>query len=144
VAAAIEGALWGLPAVAASMHIEPTAFEAVSRSHGETSGSVRAALEACATHTARIVQLAVHEGQPGQIVHNVNGPIGCTPDTPVEQTRLGLRRMPSLFARDAEGNCRFRFAPPTRVDARQDTDDRCVLERGNVSHSRIDLAAWSG
>lgn len=143
VAAAIEGALWGLPAVAASMHVEPSAFEAISAAHGNVSGSVRLALDACATHVSRITRAAVEEGQPGHLVHNVNGPIGCTDDTPVELTRLGLRSMPSLFAPDAEGAYRFRFAPPKNLDNRDDTDARCVLDRQHVSHTRIDLATWS-
>ncbi|MGK0361041.1 MAG: hypothetical protein ACI9U2_003359, partial [Bradymonadia bacterium] len=99
------------------------------------------ALPASAPPPAEIVRLAVAEGQPGCVVHNVNGPIGCAADTPLETTRLELRRMPSLFARDADGTCRFAFNPPTSDDERFDTDARCVLERRHVSHTRLDFGA---
>ena len=141
VAAAVEGALWGLPAVATSMHLPPSEFEGISEAHGNVSGAVRIALDAFAAHTAAIVRLAVAEGQPGSVVHNLNGPIGCAAETPMETTRLELRRMPSLFARDAQGTCRFTFNPPASVDDRHDTDARCVLERRHISHTRVDFAA---
>ena len=141
VAAALEGALWGLPAVATSLHLPPTDFEAISDAHGNVSGPVRIALDAFAHRTADVVLQAVAEGQTGSVVHNVNGPIGCTAETPLETTRLELRRMPSLFARDADGTCRFRFSPPTSADERPNTDARCVLDRRHISHTRLDFAA---
>lgn len=141
VAAAVEGALWGLPAVATSMHVPPSDFAAISDAHGNVSGPVRIALDAFADRTVDIVRQAVAEGQPGSVVHNLNGPIGCDADTPLETTRLGRRRMPSLFARDAEGTCRFRFSPPVSADDRLDTDALCVLDRRHVSYTRVDFAA---
>ena len=119
----------------------PVEFEAISKAHGNVSGPVRIALDAFADRTAEIVRLAVAEGQPGSVVHNLNGPVGCDAETPIEATRLELRRMPSLFARDAEGTCRFRFSPPTSADERLNTDARCVLDRRHISHTRIDFAA---
>lgn len=140
VAAALEGALWGLPAVAASMHLPMADFPRAIAADGHVEGALRANLEAFAARTVDIVRCAIAEGQPGTLVHNFNGPVGCGPTTPVEETRLGRRRMPSLFAREA-AQCRFTFQPPISADDRPDTDDRCVLEREHLSHTRIDFAA---
>lgn len=143
VAAAIEGALWGLPAVATSMHLPMADFPRVTAAQGRVEGALKANLDAFAARTVDIVEIAIAEGQPGTVVHNFNGPVGCTPDTAVEETRLMRCRMPSLFER-AEAQCRFRFRPPVAVDERDDTDATCVLERGSMSHTRIDFAALTG
>lgn len=143
VAGAIEGALWGLPAVATSMHLPHDDFPAVCAANGQVSGALKAQLDAFAARTADVVEQAVAEGQPGTLVHNVNGPVGVGPHTPVEQTFLGRRRMPCLFER-RDAQCHFRFSPPIDVDHRAESDAACVLDRGHISHTRIDLTALTG
>lgn len=141
VAAATEGALAGLPAIALSQQIPGRRFDAVRRSGGrdpEMLLSIRASAARAVDLTAAVIE----RGPPDRpIVHNINFPMGVTPETPVQRTRLALLQLGRCFAEGDDGAHRFGF-PAGRVKDLQPTEetDRSCLARGHISHTVLDYS----
>jgi 5'-nucleotidase len=143
IAGAWEGAVHGLPAVALSQHLTFDAFDKLKREGGRPDASLAAALRASATHAARLApELVAATAHRRFIVHNVNFPYPCGPDTQVRRTIPARVIVPGLFSPQADdGTHRFVFklgddispadGPPT---------DRTALNAGHISHSVLDYS----
>ena len=140
VAAATEGALAGLPALAFSQRIPADRFEAV-REAGGRDAAMEPSIRASAKRAVELTEAVLDRGRPKQpIVHNINFPAGVTPETPVEATRLGIVGLGHVFSPDEKGVHRFGFPRGlTRVELPQDSDRMCI-RRGHISHTVLDYA----
>jgi 5'-nucleotidase len=98
IAAATEGALAGLPAIAFSLALESRDFAKVSGQHGRRDEEGDKITRRAATRALAITQEILSRPQPPYSVHNVNFPPRLTEEAPLTQTELALSEIPSLFA----------------------------------------------
>ncbi len=142
VAGAVEGALWGLPAVAVSQQIPHGHFEAVRKADGRAGPEIEALARRSAAMAAGVVRTVVDAGAAADLtVHNLNFPAHPAEDLRVERTRPALVALGCLFAPRDDG---YRFSMPLRrkVLAEHANDDLACLLRGQASHSVIDLSIY--
>lgn len=140
VAAATEGALAGLPAIALSQSIPSSEFERV-RAAGGRDPWIAPSVEASAARAAALVGPLIARGRPdGPIVHNINFPVGVSAETPMERTRLGQVRLGPVFRPDAEGVHRFGFPRRAEKVHLPPDCDRACLDRGHISHTVLDYS----
>jgi len=139
VAGAIEGALWGLPAVAFSKCVPRHLFQKISEQRGATGGAFRASLEHAASHARAIARhtLAHPPGKGGVV--NVNFPPETTAATAVEETFPARIQLGSLYAETSPGKYRFRYSDGSLLDDNP-RSDRAALERGCISRSLLDFS----
>ena len=138
VAGAIEGALWGLPAIALSKCVPHHLFEAVRDSNGHTEGDFNASLSAAAEHARRFALEAVHTPPSGQVV-NINFPAPTAANSPTEDTVPAKIQLGSLYTETSPGKYAFRYSDGITLDAHPQSD-RAALERGSISRSLLDFA----
>lgn len=141
-AGAVEGAGWGIPAVAFSLMLPNAAFESIRLQQGRVEGEIGESLLAAATRAVAFTQAAVVRRKvPVQmVVDNVNFPERCDAGTTVERTVPAVLPWGSLYQRDAAGSFRFKWQRGDMIlNAEENTDVAC-LERGNISHSVLDYA----
>ncbi|MCA9541641.1 MAG: 5'/3'-nucleotidase SurE [Myxococcales bacterium] len=139
-AGAIEGAMWGLPAVALSQHLDPRRFDVLKRTQGREDPGTRSSVGWSARHAVGLVKTAIATHSPRPVVHSANFPMRVDGETPIEQTRLADLRLRGVFQPSGEGEYRFVFpqaALPTPVP--EDSDLACI-RRGHISVTRLDLA----
>lgn len=141
IAAAWEGALHGLPAVACSQDLDTDVWRALtSGALLDSYPSTRATVEASAAHAARLAsELMQTTAREKFVVHNLNFPNPCTASTEVVRTVPARVIVPRLFSPAADdGTHRFVFSdavdrsPPGMV-----TDIATVAAR-KISHSILD------
>ncbi len=140
VAAATEGALAGLPAVAFSQQIPHDRFEKV-RETGGRDPVIEPSIRASAARAVELTAAVIDAGPPASpIVHNINFPEGVSPETPVEATRLAVLGLGRCFSAGPDGVYRFGFPRGmARVELPADTDRMC-LARGHISHTVLDYS----
>ena len=141
VAAAVEGALWGIRSVAYSQAVAPKFFEEVKRLDGHLDGPVGTARDQAAARAGLLSRDIMDQAHSADTVHNINFPATLGESTPIEHTSLGQMRLGGLFE-ETNGVYRFRFPKqPKRLDSHDQTDIKC-LERGHISHTKLDLGAF--
>jgi 5'-nucleotidase len=139
VAGAMEGAQWGLPAIAFSQCVPFADFEAIRDSKGQTEGPFAHSQLAAAQHAAKMsAELLATPPPSGQVI-NVNFPEKTTETTRVEASLPAKVSLGSLYEPCGAGKYRFRFSPGNLVEA-QEKSDRAVLERGNISRGQLDFS----
>ena len=142
-AGAVEGAGWGLPAVAFSLMLPNEKFEGIRLQQGQVEGATRESLHAAARRAVAFTQaaLARRKMPVRMVVDNVNFPEQCREETTVERTVPAVLPWGSLYRRDGAGSFRFKWQRgDTILNAEENTDVAC-LERGTISHSVLDYAA---
>lgn len=148
IAAALEGAFWGLPAYAVSQEIPPQDFEVVNAARGVVDGPIGERVRAHAEHAASWI--AAHCAatdsagrNPSAIVHNLNYP--ARPQLPMEVvlSQPVLLEGTSLFEEDSANRFTFRYSPGQPRPATGLTD-RGVLATGKISHSVLNFSQTSG
>lgn len=144
VGAAIEGAAWGLPAAAFSLHVSPEDYLALTTEPAIIRPELAGQITAAATHAAAFAQSIVGTVQPGLRVHNINFPLGVSATTPIRSTAPdGLDGGP-LFAPAREpGTYEFRYRDGVPI-RRQPLGDRACLEAREISHSILDFHLLGG
>ena len=142
VAGALEGALQGHAAVAASFRLPSDRFAEIHGAHGRVEGALADAVRAAAEHAAAFAAGLVGQAREGSpVVHNLNYPTDMSADALMVRTRPAQRRFASLFEKTHEdGVFHFRFQPPTRLATHPDDDD-LALFAGRISHTVLDFAA---
>lgn len=142
VAGAIEGAQWGLPAVAFSKCVPEHLFEGIRDTNGQTEGSFSTSL-ACAAERASALSVEIHKNPPeAGMVINVNFPADTREDSPVEATYPAKIRLGSLYEPCGTGKYRFRFSEGEILAPHPQTD-RAALKRGSISRSLLDFSQIS-
>jgi 5'-nucleotidase len=142
VAGACEGALHGLPGIAFSQCLSPAIYEHLKESCGSPDASLLSILRISAAHAARIVPGLVAATAPKSfVVHNINFPYPCTPESEVRRAVPARLLLPGLFSpRSEDGTHRLVFklgddtSPPTPLT------DRAALDAGYISHSVLDFS----
>ena len=128
VAAAFEGILLGLPAIAVSSH---AVNERLDQWDGEAYD-----FRAVAGFAARLVPVVQSEGFPRRVLLNVNGP-GLTPErvTGARVTRLGRRIYDDQLVLEATEGARRRYTiyGGNPSFQREEGTDFAAIERGEIS-----------
>lgn len=139
IAGALEGAFWGLPAIAFSKCVPHELFPEVSRSKGQTSGNFSESLNIAAQRAAAMSREAVGSPPPAGTILNINFPTETAEKTPVAETRPAKVELDSLFEESRPGRFRFCFHTGLAVHADSDTD-RAALDAGYISRSILDFS----
>lgn len=138
VAGAIEGAGWGLPALAFSHHVGDGDYEFLRKNHGRAQGALAESLRASAAHACRMTQELIGSRVERPVVHNINFPASTMADTAIEQTEPFPVRLLGLFERDTPVSFRFRYPEGLEMPTEGAWDLPCVM-RGTISHSILDI-----
>jgi 5'-nucleotidase len=135
-----EGAVHGLPAVAFSQNLTLATYATLKDGGGLPGAEVLAVARISANHAARLLPALVAGTPPhGFIVHNVNFPAGCRPDSEVRRTVPARVVMGSLFApRGEDAMHRFEFRPGEDISPGGALTDRAALSAGYISHTVLD------
>jgi 5'-nucleotidase len=139
IAGAIEGAQWGLPAIAFSKSVPKEIFEEIRISNGNTSGAFDASLGAAARHAAQIAKQTLASPPPPGTVVNINFPARTGADSETRETYPAKIELGSLFEETAPGRFRFAFSHGIEIDADPQTD-RATLAAGQISRSLLDFS----
>jgi 5'-nucleotidase len=140
VAAALEGAMWDIPSIAASIALPNDHFNAVRAGNVPADGPVARTLKNAAAMTASFAQSIVGSKDEGVSVHNLNFPFEVEMDTPVEQTHLARLKLGGFFEEHSPGSYRFRFPHGRpRPDEDSGSDYNCIGDR-RVSHTVLEFA----
>lgn len=140
IAGAWEGALHGLPAIAFSQDVTAELYDELKASGGRGDAAKFAFLKISAARAARLAAELLPATPPRSfVVHNLNFPLACTPETPVRPTVPAKVIVPKLFGPAADdGTHRFVFSQAQDVSPAEPLTDRAALLAGFISHSRLD------
>ena len=140
VAGAWEGALHGLPAIAFSQDLTTEIYDHLKASGDVPDASLHAILKISAHHAARLTPELVTTTPPRSfIVHNVNFPLPCRPDSTVCHTVPAQVVVPRLFSPAADdGTHRLIFRHGEDLSPAEPLTDRSALASGWISHSVLD------
>ena len=140
VAGAFEGVLHGLPAVAFSQDLSFETYDHLKDHGGAPDAELSVTLKTSAAHAGRLVSTLVAATPPqGFIVHNVNFPYPCRPDSPLRRTVPARMVIPGLFSPAADdGTHRFVFHLGQDLSPAEPLTDRAALAQGCISHTILD------
>lgn len=138
-AGAIEGAHWGLPAVAASQSLPSEVFNQLQEDRSRIPEALQGVLQASAKHVAEATKVAIAEGQPGLIVHNLNYPPTMAKETQIAHTLPSQVSLGSLYGTDDGETFRFAFQGGTVLPS-PDNTDRSALNDGFASWTRLNFS----
>ena len=146
IAGAFEGALHGLPAIAFSQQLTEAVYETLKASHDHPDDTLLTTLRHSATHAARLApDLVAATAANSFIVHNVNFPLPCLPDSTVLRTIPARVVMPGLFSPPCEnGTHRLVFNAGQDVSPASPITDRAALAAGHISHTILDYTRLGG
>lgn len=139
IAGALEGAFWGLPAIAFSKCVPKDLFPEVSRSKGQTSGNFSESLSCAARRAAIMSRDALASPPPVGAILNINFPSETADGTSILETRPAKVELSSLFEESRPGRYRFRFHEGLTVQREPETD-RVALDAGYISRSILDFS----
>jgi 5'-nucleotidase len=139
VAGAIEGAQWGLPAIAFSKCVPIQLFDAIRTANGQTEGAFAHSLKAAAQKACEFThEILAQPPEAGKVV-NINFPADTRADSPVESTVPAKIRLGSFYEPSTPGKYSFRFSEGIEIDPHSQSD-RAALERGSISRSLLDFS----
>lgn len=135
-----EGAVHGLPAIAASQDLPFDEFDHLKKEGGSPSAALIATVRISAARVALLTADLVAATPPRSfVVHNLNFPYPCRPDTPVRRTLPAHVVIPGLFGPAADdGTHRFIFKLGEDVSAPTLQTDRAALVAREISHTVLD------
>ncbi|MGE9294700.1 MAG: 5'/3'-nucleotidase SurE [Puniceicoccales bacterium] len=137
IAGALEGAAWGLPAIALSHYIPNAEYEVLRLNHGRAEGEMDTSLRQAAELARGYVAKHVNEPVEGLIVHNYNFPGRTAADSKMEQTEPSPFTMQPVF--DWSGPASFAFKYADNQPHTEGAYDWDCLMRGNISYTRLDF-----
>lgn len=141
IAAAWEGALHGLPALACSQDLSQEEWRTLTSTRSLAGlDSTRATITASAAHAARLAaELLPATGRNRFLVHNVNFPRPCLADSRVVRTVPARVIVPGLFSPAADdGTHRFVFSDAIDRSPPDLVTDKATVAAGHISHSILD------
>lgn len=144
VAGALEGAVWGVPALAVSQAVHGSIFDRVSENFGQDAGEGGPALLAGARRTAEWVEYFLknksEEASPDLCVYNLNLPLGMSDSTPIVET-VPARLGPVCLYEKAESIGSYQFAYSSGVVGEpKELTDREVVLAGKASLSVLNFS----
>jgi 5'-nucleotidase len=140
IAAAWEGALHGLPGIAFSQDLTTNAYEELKAAGDAPSADLLATVRASSQHAARLAPVLAAATRPRDfVVHNVNFPLPCHPETNVRRTVPARVVVPGLFTPAADdGTHRLIFRLGDDLSPPEPLTDRAALASGCISHTVLD------
>ena len=140
VAGAWEGALHGLPALAVSQNVSKDVYHHLKEGGGGPSAELLTTLRTSAAHAARLAgELLPATPQRSFIVHNINFPFPCTPDTPLQRTVPAQYFVPGLFSpADADSHHQLIWCIGEDASPAEPLTDLQCVESGCISHTVLD------
>ncbi len=142
VAAATEGALAGLPAIAFSLSIPRHEFMEVSKARGRRDQEGERLTQTAAKHARTITSDLLGLSHIPYAVHNINFPPQITAEAKLTSSAMTISQMPSLFSRvegsadsDQTQRFSFEFASEWKHTFKPADSDLEVLKRGEISHT---------
>lgn len=136
VAGALEGACWGIPALAVSQRLPYNLFDRVKKMDVSESGELPTILKISAGHACKIAKSIVGTPNNDISVHNLNCPYPIDEKTLVERTIPDLGHIGGFFNHSGNGTYDFEFHEWEQPPMAANTDREC-LTRGNISHSTL-------
>ncbi len=109
VAGALEGACWGIPALASSLAVPNDLYQELKENGGRMGSEKEKSLRYAAEHSARMAKELLDSPAEDFVVHNVNFPLPVDAETPVERTVPAPNRIGNLFQETNNGIFKFRF-----------------------------------
>ena len=144
VGAALEGALHGHRAIAASMALPPERFEEIRANHGQTDGSLQHSLQQTARHIASYAkELCERPPEEGLLVHNLNFPENTTAETAIATAFPQALQLGSLFQprEDGKGHSLVYQSEWLDQTTPQPGSDLHALKQNKASAAPLDFAA---
>jgi 5'-nucleotidase len=138
IAGAIEGAFWGLPAVAFSKSVPNHLFEDIRENKGQTKGDFTHSLTSAAQHAARIALETLKNPPRRNNVVNINFPVKTEASTPSEETIPAKLQLGSIYKPNDSGKYVFHFSEGTEIEETENSD-HAALARGSISRSLLDF-----
>jgi 5'-nucleotidase len=141
IAAAWEGALHGLPALACSQDLDYEEWRHLSGGGTlDALPSVRTTIAASAAHAADLATTLIPAtGRETFVVHNLNFPRPCRADSQIVRTVPARVTVPGLFSPAADdGTHRFVFSDALDRSPPGLVTDKAAVSRGQISHSILD------
>jgi 5'-nucleotidase len=140
VSGAWEGALHGLPAIAFSQDMTAGIYERLKANGDRPDEALHAILKISAAHAARLTTGLLPATPPRRfLVHNVNFPLPCRPDSPVRRTVPAQVVVPGLFSPAADdGTHQLVFRLGEDLSPAGLATDRAALAAGCISHTVLD------
>lgn len=140
-AAAIEGAAWGLRAAAFSLDLPQESFEELRHNNGRAEGATLASLRNAALRAADFAQDMLDQPPPRDlVVHNYNFPFECRADTPVARLEPADLRLRSLYEPAGRDVFRFRWNEGENL-SRHERTDLSGLARGEIAHTVLNFSS---
>ena len=139
IAGAIEGALWGLPAIAFSKCVPNHLFEGIQKNKCLTEGDLTHSLIAAATHASQLALDTLKNPPRTGTVLNINFPAQTNQDSLIETTVPAKIELGSLYEATSLGKYAFRYSDGIQLESAENTD-RAALDRGSISRSILDFA----
>ncbi len=139
VAGAMEGAVWRIPAVAASKWLPRPVFE-VFRNGEPAAEEVLQSVACDGRRTAAFAQKLVGDQPTDMLVHNLNFPFNSDMHTEMCSVRPAPMKLGSLFEKHPDGQFGFTYAKGEILDNREDTD-YAVLMSGKIAYSLLNFSA---
>jgi len=142
IAGAWEGALHGLPSIAFSQDLTTELYDRFKANRDTPDAELHATLKISSAHAARLsTELLAATSRDSFIVHNINFPLRCRPDTPVRRTIPARVVVPGLFSpADDDGTHRLVFRLGEDLSPAGPLTDRAALDAGEISHTVLDYA----
>lgn len=138
VAGAIEGAFWGLPAIAFSKRVPEHLFEDIRKNNGQTNGDFTHSLIAAAQHACHIALETLEDPPRRNNVININFPEKTTVNTSYEETIPAKVQLGSFYKPNDSGKYVFHFSEGIEIEEHEQSD-RAALLRGSISRSVLDF-----
>lgn len=140
VAGAVEGAFWGLPALAFSLVVPRDIFDQVKANNGRYNEEFESTLRTAATLSAEFTLKLAGKPENDLIVHNINFPYPLTENTPIKHTFPEIRGLGGFF--QDTGNGTYQFSYHHSLDSLPEgnfTDRQCINE-GSISYSILNYS----
>jgi 5'-nucleotidase len=140
VAGAWEGALHGLPAVAVSQDVAEAVYYQLKDHGGVPEGELLTTLKFSAARAAQLAgELLARTAPRTFVVHNLNFPYPCRPETAIKRTVPAHFFVPGLFtAADEEGRHKLVWTQGEDVSPPDLATDLKCIEGGCISHTVLD------
>ena len=139
IAGAIEGSLWGHPAIAFSQAIPNQLYPEIHAQNGHTDPEFSKIVQASADKAAEIARSTLENPPPQGTVLNVNFPESMHARAPIEQTLPEKVHLGSLYESNEDGHYQFQYREGKRL-CQHPNSDRSALKRGNISISELDFS----
>jgi 5'-nucleotidase len=135
-----EGALHGLPSVALSQDLTAEIYDRLKAAGDIPDDALHTILKISAQHAAQLAPACIAATAPRDfIVHNINFPLPCRPDSVVRRTVPARVVVPGLFSpANDDGTHRLIFRLGDDLSPVEPLTDRAALSNGFISHTVLD------